>query len=486
MPGLAFWLIKNFVSLQQDGPADVILFPRLTQSRFVTCHFMSEHSSKIKRQFLNSLKRGTGEAFLIVRDNPQIDFSNQIIKGALNIYAYDGQSEGNRAKYIFDIFSITIKKDKIRKAVIQGLLSEQEDTWNLTHLFALTKLFAEQDDKEAKQAIYDRFLNHPIEHSDWVGAFEILKLDGLNGLFYVAEKFGKYIEQNPDDWQDDSIIRWFQEENKNLNVYEELKKKAKTNQFIRLYIDIIKRTKSSQVKQTKKPKRYKDIIDEVLNSKSLFSFRWKRNLKDEEIKQVAKQLIVETDRSNIERMLEFFNFHKFPFDSKIILEFAKQKSANKNRIVEYAIYALKHLKSKEIRKFALDKIKTAKNWIDYLNILVSNYKTGDYKLLSEIVNETNNEQKIEQLAVIYSHIYKANKTKECKAPLEILYSKMNCAIHRKEIVEILIENNVLSDKIKSEIKFDSYLETRRLTKLQVKRQVTSVLRKRGRQANFSI
>jgi hypothetical protein len=33
VPGLALWLIKNFVSLQQDSQADVILFPRLTQSR---------------------------------------------------------------------------------------------------------------------------------------------------------------------------------------------------------------------------------------------------------------------------------------------------------------------------------------------------------------------------------------------------------------------------------------------------------------------
>jgi hypothetical protein len=35
VPGLALWLIKNFVSLQQDGQAEVILIPRLTQSRFV-------------------------------------------------------------------------------------------------------------------------------------------------------------------------------------------------------------------------------------------------------------------------------------------------------------------------------------------------------------------------------------------------------------------------------------------------------------------
>jgi hypothetical protein len=418
----------------------------------------------IKRQFLNSLKRGTGEAYLIVRDNPKIDFSNYIIKGALNIYAYDGQSEGNRAQYIFDIISISKQQDKIRKAVLQGLATEQDDTWNLTHLFALAKLFAEQDDIEVKQAMYDRFLTNPIEGSDWVGAYEILKLDGLIGLFYVAEKFGKYIEQHPDDWQDDWIIRRFQEENKNIKVAEELKKKAKTNNFIRIYIDNIKRTKASQKKHKTKSTIYKDIIDEVLNSKPFISFRRKRNLTDEEINQVATQLNNETDKTKIERLLDIFDIYKFPNDSEVILNLARQKPTSKNRIVEYAINALKHLKSKEIRNFALDKLQNTKNPIEYLDILVSNYKSGDCKLLGEIANKTKSEHKIEQLAGIYSDIYKANKTKECKEPLEILYNKMNCAIHRNGIVEILIENKVLSDKIKNEIEFDSYLETRQLTK----------------------
>ena len=211
-----------------------------------------KESINIKQQFLNSLKRGTGEAYLIVKNNPEIDFSNQIIKGASNIFAYDGQSEGNRAKYIFDIISISKQKDKIRKAVLLNLEREQSNTWNLTHLFALTKLYAEQKDTEAKQAIYNRFLNHPIEGSDWVGAYEILELDKLNGLFYVAEKFGKYIEQNPEDLQDDWIIKRFQEENKNIKVSEELKKKAKTNKFIRIYLDNIKQTKESQENNKKR------------------------------------------------------------------------------------------------------------------------------------------------------------------------------------------------------------------------------------------
>lgn len=421
-------------------------------------------TADIKRQFLNSLKRGTGEAYLIAKNNQEIDFSNQIIKGALNIYAYDGQSEGDRAQYIFDIISVTKQKDKIRKAILQGLATEQNDTWNLTHLFALAKLYAQQNDTEVKQAIYDRFLNNPIEGSDWVGAYEIIELDGLNGLFYVAEKFGKYIEQNPEDCQDEWIIKRFQEENKNIKVSEELKNKAKTNKFIRIYLDNIKRTKAIQEKHKTKPTKYKDIIDEILNSKPLISFRRKRNLTDGEINQVAKQLINETDKSNIESLLDIFDFYKFPYDSQIILDFAKQKRTNKNRIVENAIDALKHLKSKDIRNFAMDKIQNSKNPLDYLEILVSNYKGGDFKLLSEIASKTNNEHKIEQLAGIYTDIYKANKTKECKEPLEILYNKMNCAIHRNGIVEILIENKVLSDKIKNEIKFDCDLETRKLTK----------------------
>jgi len=69
---------------------------------------------------------------------------------------------------------------------------------------------------------------------------------------------------------------------------------------------------------------------------------------------------------------------------------------------------------------------------------------------------------IEALAASYIEIFKANKTKECKAPLEELYDKMNCGIHRKELVEVLIENNVLSDELREEIKHDSYLETRKL------------------------
>lgn len=421
-------------------------------------------NKNLKSQFFNSLKRGTGEAYLISKSNPNIDFSNQIIKGALNIFAYDGQCEGNRAQYIFDIIDISKQKTKIRKAILKGLAIENDDTWNLTHLFALTKLYADKGDTEARRAIYDRFLHNPIFGSDWVGYSEILELDGFDGLLYISEKFGRYLELNPDDWQDDSIITHFQKENKHLNVYNKLEKKAKKNKFIRIYLDAVYTNNNSRKKNNSKPTIFKDIIDEIYNSKPILSFRRKNNLTQEEVTLIAGQLIKETDKSKIEKLLSIFDRYRFPLDSEVILNFAKQKRSSKYSIVENAVYALQHLKSKSIRRFALDKIQNSKNPIDYLEILISNYKKGDHKILTEIVANTNDEDKIESLAGIFTEIFKANKTKKCKEPLEILYNKMNCGIHRNGIIEILIENGVLSKRIKKEMKFDSYLKTRELVK----------------------
>jgi hypothetical protein len=96
------------------------------------------------------------------------------------------------------------------------------------------------------------------------------------------------------------------------------------------------------------------------------------------------------------------------------------------------------------------------------SILISNYQNGDSKLLTELAEKFNQDYIIENLASSYIDIYKANKTTECKEPLEAIYDKLTCGIHRKGIIEVLMDNKVLSNKIRQEIKYDSYFETRQL------------------------
>lgn len=425
----------------------------------------------IKRQFLNSLKRGTGEAYIIAKNNPEIDFSNYIIKGALNNYAYDGQSENSRAQYIFDILNTSSEHDKIRKSILKGLASENKNTWNLTQLFDLARLYVKQGDKEFKLAIYDRFFNDIIEGSDWVGSYEILELDGLNGLFFIADKIGRFLEQNPDSIQDDMIIRQFQDDNPNISAMVELENIANTNKYIRIYLNNIQKYKNRQSEFKRPLVDFQALNEQIEKSEDNYiPFFFTKNLTTIEIKSLADNFLKEKDMKKKEKYLSIFTRIKYPYDYKPIFKLATRKTTNTNRMVEFAIDALQHLKSNEIRDFAIYKLQKTKTPYTYTNLLKNNYVKGDFKLLKTFVEKTKNAHMIERLAHSYIELYKANKTNECLEPLLELYKKMNCGICRNSIIQILIENNALQEKIDAEIEFDSNLETRLLSK---KRPTTS-------------
>ncbi|MEO8146232.1 MAG: hypothetical protein ABI723_01280 [Bacteroidia bacterium] len=421
-----------------------------------------DNLKNIKQQFFDSLKRGTGEAYLIAKMNPTIDFSNYIIKGTLNNYAYDGQCENSRAKYIFDIISTSNKKEKIRKAVLKGLETENTNTWNLTHLFDLAKFFAQQGDEQLRVAIHIRFFENMIEGSSWVGYQQILELGGLRGLLFIAHKIGHYLEQNPDDSENSSIIEHFQESNPEIDAMEELKKISVSNSYIRTYLDNIKRTEENWEKFKQPIKEFETIINEIGATKHSYIYLRNRNLTQGELELIANKFLSEKDKFKKGQFLAIFSKYKFPFDYKPILDLAKEKPNGKNRLVEFAIEAVSFFQGNDIRQFALDKLKVTNRPNLFIEMLKNNYKNGDHKLLKSIAKKYHSEHMIEQLASSFVAIYKANKTSECIEPLLELYRKSNCGIHRHKIVEILIENNLLPDYLNEEIKFDSYEKTRQL------------------------
>ena len=67
----------------------------------------------LKRMFRSSIRRGTGEAYLLINKYPGINFSNEIIKACAKNFAYDGQCESSRAPYLFNLFFFQIKKRSV-------------------------------------------------------------------------------------------------------------------------------------------------------------------------------------------------------------------------------------------------------------------------------------------------------------------------------------------------------------------------------------
>ena len=427
---------------------------------------MSKHSTDVKRQFSNSLKRGTGEAYLILQGNPNIDFSDIIIKGAVKNYAYDQQSEGSRAVYIYQFIKKVKQKDKIIKAVLTKLKVEKEDYWSLDQMCDLAVLFFKAGHTEAKTTLYNRFNKNTLEDYAFCGKGQLMEIDGMNGILKVAEIVGKKIVEENDS-EDSYLIDTFQKRHKDISVYAELSKASKKNKFIEAYHKSILENKWTFSKRRKITKFSYALVKEKIESNKFrfVSVDRANDLSIEEVEKLATELLAEKDKQKQIQYLRFFAKRKFPFDYKSILKIANGKDAAKIRLIEFSVYALQYFSGKDIRELAFEKLKSLKNPFKYLNLLVSNYKKGDKIILNEIANRSDNYDFIHSIGSGYLNIYEANKTKECREPLETIYKKMNCGLCRKNVIKLLHDNNVLSDTIRQEIKFDSNAEVRKLYKL---------------------
>lgn len=425
---------------------------------------MNNHPS-IKKQFFHSIKRGTGEAHLLMKKNPQLDFTNYIIKAALNDYAYHSQVEGNRAWYISELIAFSSQEERIRKVILKALQTERKDTWILDQLFELAAIFALKGDNEAHKSIYKRFYKKRILYSDWCGASAILQLDGMAGLKYIASVIGKHLEKKVDETEDDRIIYNFQQDNPFINVWKELKKAGKENRYIKIYLDRIGQNTASWKKNYKPPVYNFQTLKEKVDSNK-FPGMIRSELIDflskDEIKKLADALLVEKEEFKIANYLSIFGKIKFPYGRPAILQLAMGKLNRENRIVEKAVEALHFFSAKDIRQFALAKLQKTRTPAIYAELLINNYQKGDGKLLTSIAAKLKNPDLLHTIVGCYILIYRKNKTKECKQPLELIYNKLTCGECRKEIVQILLDNKVLSNKINQEIKNDSYLETRSL------------------------
>ena len=420
----------------------------------------------IRQRFKSAIKRGTGETHLIMMANPKMDFSSDITKAALINYAYDSQSEGSRSDYVFELIGLSNQKEKIKKKILDKLQNEKEDTWALDQLFDIAALFAKQGDKEAKKAIYKRFYKKRIEGSEWVGQDAILEIDGLDGLKYIAETKGKIIAKDSEEWEDSFMVDFFQEDNPEIKVYDELEKAATNNKYIRLYLETIKKNKFKRADRKKPVYNYQTVKDRIdKNAMGPLPPVYAKDLSDSDIEKLADDFLKSKTRTKQEKYLRVFDIVKYPLDFKDLLTQAKRPYSSKDRLVEYAVNSLRYFANQEIREFALEKLNGNISRPDiYTNLLIGNYKDGDSELLTKIVNEARNEHQIHDIVFSYVDIYQANKTVDCKKPLMALYNKLTCGLHREDIVKIMIENKVLPDKIREEIKYDSLDSTRELIK----------------------
>ncbi len=55
----------------------------------------------IRNQFQKEIKKGTGRAILLMRENPEVDFSAEILRACYKNLDYDPQCSDSRGSYLY-------------------------------------------------------------------------------------------------------------------------------------------------------------------------------------------------------------------------------------------------------------------------------------------------------------------------------------------------------------------------------------------------
>lgn len=423
-----------------------------------------KNSKEIVSKFRTSIRCGTGAAYILMSKYPEINFLNEIYKASKVNYAYDGQSEGDRSEYLIQFFEKLNPTDKtnLKQKLIKSLKTENDDTWNLKQIFNLLVYFGKKD-YEVKNKIYKKFQECPIKDSDWLGEEAIISMDGQKGLLFVVEHYGKQLIQDSENCYNDFLVNNYDEQHPKENIWKVLSKESKSNKYIKAYIQDIKTNRRNWDKKLTQRKEWN--LDRVLehltnDSKHRPMYFVIEKLSKNELKEIVKLLNEKSSEKTIGKILSLFTIVKYPNNKSKLKEYLKKKYSTSIR--DYAYKALGFFRDDELRNKATEKLRTTNNPRKHIELLKSNYKDGDSKLLIQTINRFKNEHKIEEIAVSLCEVCEKNKTKDCKGPLLALYEKMNCAIHRNSILNILFNNGVLPKTVLAEMQYDSDENTRKL------------------------
>lgn len=419
----------------------------------------------IKNKFINSIKRGTGEAILILKDNPNLEVNDFLIKASIKNMAYDPQCEGSRENYIFELIQLSPQKDKIEMELLEKLIdAKDDDYWGTTQLFDLVKLFAQNGNNNARKSIYKRYSKNLISKYEFINTFVPIELDAFEGFRFIAEIKGQRLIENENAWEDDYIIQYAKEIYPEIDFEKKLAIEAKKSKFIGAFLKEIKRSRK-QNKSCKIRKHTSKSIIELIENNNTVPFYVGKKLNEKDLIKLADRLNQEKDEEKLLKYLRIFSQVKFPLEFNTLFKFL---GSNNKKIIFRTLDCLKFFKDPQLRNLALNKLNNKEFEDDYFELLIENYNNDDYRLITKILKSIRSKDTFHSLGSTVLKIYENNKTKECYKPLKIIYDKGFCGLCRENAITIMIENKVLPEYIKIEGIFDSNIEIReKIKKLQL-------------------
>ncbi|MCG3129450.1 MAG: hypothetical protein FLDDKLPJ_00177 [Phycisphaerae bacterium] len=157
-----------------------------------------------REQFADGLAKGQGRARMHIERHGAMGMEDLIVDACLHNKAYDGQIESDRADALADLICDEVLERRVVTAVVEHLLSPPPDDWhwNVPHQLQLAMHLARRGHQAARDVLYRVFRRSDRGsiacYPDWLGAEQIIQLDGREGMLWIARQIAPSLRADRD------------------------------------------------------------------------------------------------------------------------------------------------------------------------------------------------------------------------------------------------------------------------------------------------
>lgn len=190
----------------------------------------------MKSEFKDALLTCSEEAFGIIKENPNIDFSDLLINATINIFDYCSDCDCNHEEFLFALIKLLPQRKFVETFLLDNLLNNSKYTLASFSLFNIAKLMFIDGNEQAKKIIYERYSKNLLPEFPFIDTYIPIELDGFEGLKFIAEIKGQFFIENNYFWEDTKVITLLDDLYPDNNFIFNLKELSKTNKYINEFL----------------------------------------------------------------------------------------------------------------------------------------------------------------------------------------------------------------------------------------------------------
>jgi hypothetical protein len=426
---------------------------------------LCNHAQVNKNDLRKALHLGLGRAILYAQHHDMREFRDVILDACLHCHAYDIQIEGTRASYMHDLVGFLPDKDFYHAEVLKSL-AEGGDDWDASQRFHFAACLAFDGNEAARQAMYDHYNPGP-RMGDHIGV-DFLKLDGIEGLLFAADKLGGRLTTGPDVIEEGWLLSQSLEICGEQATWNALREAGATNPMIeryRLRAEEEHRLRAPQPGQRIAivPPRYRDLLSDIPMNNAYLYTKWGEIATEGELELAAKGLIAAKNSTEQLAHLRIFARRRFPLDVHPLLSLA---DVEEDRVGFAAVRALTRVIDPAVRELAFRLVNSRAAWRGgAISLLTENYELGDHRIVLGWFKQEEQDEERHSMGLGLIDFWKRHRDEETEVlMMRSLYENGPCSFCRENAVDRLIELRALPDEFRAECAWDANDDIRDLVK----------------------